>query len=208
MTDGTTAIPVGPITEDDMSKVHDILRRAADAIVGMSQLKIDVDTLRQQVAQLSDDAERLRKSNAGLEESLWQARNQRQELEAKLAEATQAMATAQREAEDWQHNANNATAKAQSLGDELASTKHDRDEAQLKVMELEDSLKSATDKLAKVKEIFGISPEAVQPKPEAPASEPVPMPTLESTPPPGRRYLDQWEPGSSWDENTHRYYVD
>ena len=36
MTDGTTGIQVAPITEDDMSKVTSILKRAADAIVGMS----------------------------------------------------------------------------------------------------------------------------------------------------------------------------
>lgn len=216
MTDGTTGIQVAPITEDEMGKVHDILRRAADAIVGMSQLKHDVDQLSTQVRQLSDDCERLRKANAGLEESLYQARNQRHQLEADLAAAEQAKATAQREAADWQSKANNAEASLESVRGELGFVKTERDTAQLKVMELEDQLKSQSAMLDKIKAIHAeiVGAMAPSPPPSGPVvqqpAEASPTPAPEPTPPeptPSEPEVD-WSRPTHWDSASGRYVND
>lgn len=189
MTDGTTGFPVAPITEDEMGKVHDILRRAADAIVGMSQLKADVDHLSAQVRQLSDDCERLRKANAGLEESLYQSRNQRQQLEEQLA-------SAHRESNDWQDKANKAESNFATLKgthDDLVvsldMTRKQRDDAELKVMELEDKLKAQGQMLDKIKAVHAEIVGAMQPpqpaaNPAPPPSGPVVQQTTEASTPP------------------------
>lgn len=224
MTDGTTGFQVAPITEDEMGKVHDILRRAADAIVGMSQLKHDVDALSTQVRQLSDDCERLRKANAGLEESLYQARNHRQELESRLAEAEQAKATAQREAQDWQAKANTSDAAYQSAVSELDRTRKDRDDAELEAMSLEDQLKSANAMLDKmrghVENITSLlrvpepapapptSGSVVQQPAEAVNPTPAPEPTpTEPAPAPVSDEVD-WQRPYHWDSASGRYVND
>ena len=56
MTDGTTGIQVAPITEDDMSRVKSILQRAADAIVGASQMANDIAAMRVELVASADEA--------------------------------------------------------------------------------------------------------------------------------------------------------
>lgn len=209
MTDGTTGIQVAPITEDEMGKVHDILRRAADAIVGMSQLKHDVDQLSTQVRQLSDDCERLRKANAGLEESLYQARNHRQELESRLAEAEQAKVTVQRECSDWQSKASSLDAENVSLRHSIDQMRQDLDDALGSALEFEakyKQVKSVLDKYAEVHtSFFGKAPEPA-PTEASPAPAPEPTPT-EPAPAPVSEEVD-WSRPYHWDSASSRYVND
>ena len=91
-------------------------------------------------------------------------------------------------------------------------------------MDLEDRLKAAEAKLAKVREVFGVVevPHATTvyepaPAPE-PEPEPEPVPTephpetvstaiQPSLPEPTRHYLDHWETGATWDPEKHAYFI-
>lgn len=210
MTDiGPTGIQVAPAvpTEDEMSHVQDILKRAINSLVGMSQLQADVDMLRTTVQNLQADTERLRQQNAGLDEALYQSRQARQALETDLSNARHELrgTTQERDAlktsnENWQKEVNHLT-------DDLHMAQQSRDTAQLQVMELEDQLKALQAKLDAIREgyrsIFGEEPKAVQATPEPPHPEQVPDPAL-----PTRRYLSEWAHGATWDDEKHAYYVE
>ncbi len=131
MTDGPTAIQVSPITEDEMNKVHDILSRAINAIVGMSQLSKDVESLQAQVAQLTDDSSRLRRTNDALEESLSNSRRNRQDMEAQLIDAQHATVQATGERDSFKNEAEVAKANLERRTQTLEITTRDRDDAQM-----------------------------------------------------------------------------
>lgn len=202
-----------------MNKLQSIFQRALDAIVGMSKLAAEVEVLRSQVAQLTDDAERLRRANAGLDESLYQARNQRLDLERKLAEAEQAKATAQRESNDHAERANKLNDMLQSTLTDLDRVKHDKDTAEYEVLELQDKLKAAEAKVAAIHTALGIvpTPEVVTPPP--PTGPVVQQPTEAATPPtpepvptapeptPPEPEID-WSRPTHWDAARSRYVND
>lgn len=205
MTDGTTGIPVAPITEDEMTKVQDILRRAANAIVGMSQLANDVDSLRQQVAQTQDELNKLRRTNDALEESLSHHRQARQELEQRLADAEQAKTTAQREADDLRENVAHNNRAIIDVRDAYNRAMKDRDDAELRAMEAEDKLKAAEAKLARIAEVFG--PEAPKPTPEPVKVESVPTKVEQDTSNPPKVEID-WSRPHHWDHTLGDYVND
>jgi len=191
MTDGTTGIQVAPITEDDMNKVRSILQRAADAIVGASQMADDIAAMKAELAQLRDDADRYRRNAEALEESLSNARVRRQELEGQLSTAIHAQAAAERERDDMTYRERNGREAAAKLETELSQVKHERDDAQLRVMELEDQLKAHASKLDAIHKALGVAPEQIIPPapivrsgfvevPPAPAAEPEPVPAAAS----------------------------
>ena len=215
MTDGHTGFQVAPITEDDMNRVHSILTRAVDAIVGVSQLSKDVEAMQGQMAQMTDELTRLRRTNDALEESLSNSRRNRQDLEAKVT--------------DLQHSSSQAIMDKEYISRELDVTKanlerqtqsyeaciKDRDDAQFEVMELGEELKKSKANLDKVREIFGMAEplKAVPQEPTpitaadhswtdpAPATDPTPTP-----PSPSRTYVDHWEAGAMWDPDRQSYY--
>ena len=193
MTDGTTGFQVAP-TEDEMNHVQDILKRALNAVVGMSQLQADVDMLRNTVQALQADTERLRQQNAGLDEALYQSRQSRDGLTTRLAEVQHDLDTSQRDARTIADENANLLALNESLREKLHSAEQSRDNAELRVMELEDELKQANAKLDTVRSLFAPEPVA---KPVEPAPEPAPI--VEDT-------RDDWAPGYIWDY-TRRVYV-
>lgn len=220
MTDPTTGIQVAP-TEAEMSQVQDILRRAINAIVGMSQLQADVDMLRSTVTALQADTEKLRQQNAGLDEALYQSRQARNDLTTRLAQAENERADYQNRYVHLNNDLENVQSENERLSSQLKEANQARDNAELRVMELEDELKAANAKLASIREgyasIFGEATkpvEAPKPEPSMTLSEPKPEPTLYTDPEPSpigstRRYLgDRWEPGALWDEQRSEYYVE
>lgn len=224
MTDGTTGFQVAPITEDDMNRVTSILKRAADAIVGMSQLTADVNMLRDTVHGLQADADRLRRQNEALDEALHTARTQRHDLEAKLAQVETEARNSAVERDKAVHDLNDVARNYAGLKHDFDTMHTERDDAQFQVLTLQDELKDAVAKLEAFRvaseTIFGRKPEAV---PEArgeslstilppsagtvvegagtttstPATEPFRPDTV----------LD-WEPGYVWDYRTAKYWRD
>jgi hypothetical protein len=235
MTDtGTMAIQVSPVvpTEDEMNKVQEILKRALDAVVSMSQLKTEVDALRQSVASMQADSDKLRTQNAGLDEALYQSRQARNDLTAKLQDAEHSLVAITQERDTASGRYTSVVTENDNLQSKLHHAEQTSDDWELKAMDLEDKLKASEAKLAAIREgydaIFGKAPEAVQAAPEpepapasAPASEPVlnPVsdwttgsPTSEPAPspaPPARTYHGTgWAPGHIWDNQKKEYYTE
>lgn len=222
---GPTGIQVAPAvpTEDEMTHVQDILKRAINSLVGMSQLQADVDMLRSTVQSLQADTERLRSQNAGLDEALFQSRNARNAANAELEATKLALRQAEQDKDHYKHDCELHVSTIQNLSQSLEQTKHERDDHGFRVMELEEQVKALQAKLDAIhdgyRSIFGDEPKAMQvpvpiyrsePTSSTTASEPEPT-AIELTkpwsPPPSRRYLDQWEPGAIWDEQEHKYFV-
>ena len=162
MTDiGNTAIRVSPNapTEDEMNKVQDILSRAINAIVSMSQLSADVDMLRTTVQTLQSDTERLRQQNAGLDEALFQARRTRQDMETKLHATETRASDAEQDLGRYKVAVGNQAQENEKLLASLHASEQRADNAELKVMELEDQLKVHSAQLDSIREgyetIFG-----------------------------------------------------
>lgn len=153
MTDGTTGIQVAPITEDDMNRVQTILKRAADAIIGMSQLSADVDMLRQTVAGLQADTDRLRNQNNALDEALNYSRSERDRQASELVNVKAELASAHDGAYSLKlENDKLGLVNVQLHGD-LDLTRKERDDAQFQVLDLQERLTIAEGKLAKVAEL-------------------------------------------------------
>ena len=217
MTDGTTGFQVAPITEDDMSRVNDILRRAADAIVGMSQLKADVDMLRQTVSGLQADTDRLRTQNANLDEALAHVRAERDQARADHTTASARANDAEVARDSLRNQVNDLGFELSSIKDELAQTIRERDEYGLQCLNLEDTNKVLQAKLDKIEAahrlVFGAEPSpAVQPEPK-PESVPQAQPPLGYTvmlnPAPLRTYHGtSWSSGYMWDDQHQEYYTE
>ncbi len=222
MTDGTTGFHVAPITEDEMSKVQAILKRAADAIVGMSQLHADVDMLRQTVASLQADTDRLRSQNNALDEALNHSRSVRDQQGQRIDELNQGLAETERRLIEVTDERNKLTLSNQQYHDDLEAAHKAKDDAEFRALELEDKLASAEAKLAKVAELhrtlFPVEAPPTTPYPQ-PATAPV-EPTTYSTDPvymaePAPTNapkpwlpdsIDNWEPGYYWDSATGKYW--
>lgn len=218
MTDGPTGFHVAPITEDDMFKVKDILQRAADAIVGMSQLSADVDMLRQTVSGLQADTERLRSQNNALDEALNYSRGERDRLATELTNVKIDREQAQGEAKQFMETVSKLDMDNGQLQIDLDLTRKAKDEAEFHNLELEDKLKAAEAKLAKVAELHRalFPPEPVaEAKPEV-GGVPMSIPPLQSDELPtsvasaltdhGPDSLTAWEPGYTWDHDTGKYW--
>ena len=209
MTDRPTGIQVAP-TEDEMNSVQDILKRAISAVVGMSQLQADVDMLRSTVSGLQADADRLRNHNESLDEALHQSRMTRNELTSKLAQVETDLRNVSVERDDARKQRDIANAKVDNLAFDLDTTKRERDDALIHVMELEDELKAANAKLDEARALF--APEPVKstepaPAPEAPKVWEEPEP-VEVAAKPNRIYHDSYQSGDYWDVERQQYYAE
>lgn len=170
MSNGTTATISPVVQEDEMSKVRELFDRAANAIVQASELAKVVGDLRSEVDGLKRDVERMRNQNEMLDQALTTARQARDNALGKLAETESTLSrtisdrdSAQREADNWQRQANDNAEK-------LHGVTVERDDAQFHVMELQDALDKANAKLAKFKALMA-------------EDEPKPEPALTASPP-------------------------
>lgn len=171
MTDGTTGIPVAP-TAEDISMAQTVFQKAADALVNMSHLANEVAELRQQVQQMNDTLSSLRRQNDSLDEALANSRQRRQELEQQLASARD-------EAQREKARADSAEAKRDAYFNEMSGyiedreqARKERDDAQLRVLELEERVEKAEGQLRDIRnyasQVFGFNTPAPEPQP-APA---------------------------------------
>lgn len=174
MDNGTTAIQVSPITEDDMNRVKSILQRAADAIVGMSQLHADVDMLRQTVSGLQADTDRLRNQNAALDEALAHSRTVRDDQAQTISGLASKLDAMTQERDELKGTASYNADLVDRLKAELTDAKRDRDDHAFKAMELEDKLKASEELANKLRVHFDNAyamlevPKAMQPAPPQP----------------------------------------
>lgn len=194
MTDyGTTGFPVAPIapTEDEMKQVQSILQRAVDAFVGMSQLQVDVKTLSEQVAALTQDVTNYRQTIANQDEMLTHIRGERDEAKQVAAANYDRATTAERNLNYANSQVDSQATELNTLRNQLAQASRERDDYGLQVMALEDTVKSLMAKLDAVhagyRQIFGeAKPEAVQAAPTStePVQEQATSPFVEPKPEP------------------------
>ena len=205
MTDGNQGIQVAPITEEDMLKVRDILQRAADAIVSMSQLSADVNMLRQTVTSLQADTERLRSQNNALDEALNYSRKARDEQAAELTETQALLHSAEQAIDTLRLDNDKLLLSNDQLQIDLDLTRKAKDDAEFKTLELEDKLAVAEAKLAKMHDVFADMWPAEQP-PTMPEVVPLPEPDPASIPDARPDSRDTWDRGYIWDHNTRKYW--
>lgn len=199
--------PMTPVpTEDEMSKLQDIFRRAAQAIVDVSGLTAKVSELTAKVESLTHDIDGYRDRVRWLDQELDEVRQSRnaQRDRAEKAEALAVEVEAQAQAQAVEIDT--LKGRVESLTSRLHETEKARDDAELRVMELEDKLKVAEGRIARLKDFaateFGLAePKAPEPEPtpsQAPASEPTPAPEPEPGP------VD-WSRPYGWSERWQRW---
>lgn len=214
MTDGPTGFHVAPITEDDMNRVTSILKRATDAIIGISQLSADVDMLRQTVSSLQTDTERLRSQNNALDEALNYSRGERDRQATLLAQKQDELNKYAAELAETQAKADKLELTNGQYEIDLDLTRKAKDDAEFHNLELEDKLKAAEAKLTKVAELHRalFTPEPVSdpvtvgedvslgyPKDDGTPKEHAPVEQGPDT-------RETWEPGYFWDHDTGKYW--
>ena len=220
MTDGPTGIQVAPITEDDMSKVTSILKRAADAIVGMSQLAADVDMLRATVASLQADCDRLRNQNNALDEALNHSREMRDNQARELASTKDQLAETTSKCDHLLQTNNNLSDELQRVSNDLYNAKLERDQWADEADKLSKERDTAHAKLDSIHVALGLTPQAMQaPTPTPPVdivagsdqswrSDPSPSSIEPQAPasPVEPSTSTEWQPGFYWDA-TRQLYV-
>ncbi len=237
MTDGNTAIQVSPTEDTEMASVRQVFDKALNAIVDMTRLAKQVDSLSRDVSTLSDQVAHLRRQNEWLDEMLAKVRTERDELNHKLVEASHEVSAAKNENESLIHRVASLQSKLDTMTEARHSAEQARDEAQLKIMELEDTVQAHSAKLDKfhaiAKELFPVVETTTQPQ-----TEPTPLPQVispvpvenvssfpstteavqevqplpENIPEPvtsGRTYHGkEWQAGYQWDTNKQEYFTE
>ena len=218
MTDGTTGIQVAPITEDDMNRVKSILQRAADAIVGASQMANDIAAMRAELDALKADSERLRNQNNALDEALNHSREMRDNQARELASTKDQLMEVTRDRDFYKSSFDGERANVDKLTAQLAQAKADADQWADEADKHSKAHEGAQAKLDAITSTLGLTPQAMQ----APA-EPVPTPPVQaitdtphwpSEPSPVAEPLahiepstsTEWQPGYNWDA-TRQLYV-
>jgi chromosome segregation ATPase len=159
-------------TEAEMSTVRSIMERAISGIVSLSQLQVDFDNLKTQVRELSESLERQRNRNSYLDAELSEVRAARDGYK---VERDKAVADNDSLVSKNEVQAGELRTLAESnarLVDRLNQANRDRDDAELKAMELEDKLKVAEDKLSEIRDMARSTFGLVEPAPvQAPQVE-------------------------------------
>ena len=151
MTDQSTGFQVAPVQEDaEMANIRSVFDKALNAVVAMSQLSKDVESLRSQVNDLTAQVTRLRSWNEQLDETLHHVRQERDQAQTETRRLTELAS-----ASDYTINTLRAELEASrsahaTTTDMLHHAEQGRDTAELKVMDLEDQVKALTDKLAAI----------------------------------------------------------
>jgi chromosome segregation ATPase len=152
-------------TEAEMSTVRSIMERAISGIVSLSQLQVDFDNLKTQVRELSESLERQRNRNSYLDAELSEVRAARDGYK---VERDKAVADNDSLVSKNEVQAGELRTLAESnarLVDRLNQANRDRDDAELKAMELEDKLKVAEDKLSEIRDMARSTFGLVEPAP-------------------------------------------
>ena len=196
-----------------MSKVTSILKRAADAIVGMSQLAADVDMLRATVASLQQDCDRLRNQNNAIDEALNHSREMRDNQARELASTKDQLAETTSKCDHLLQTNNNLSDELQRVSNDLYNAKLERDQWADEADKLSKERDTAHAKLDSIHVALGLTPQAMQaPTPTPPVdivagsdqswrSDPSPSsvePQALATPAEPSTSTE-WQPGYYWD---------
>lgn len=151
MTDTTL---VANVTEEDMGKVRQIFDHALNAIVGMSQLSKDVETLRAQVGDLTSTVTRYRSQIDTLDEALYRTRQERDAATQKVNETAQAKEHAESKLYETEQSLDHLRSDNSQLNDRLVAARRESDDHMMRALEAEDKLAKAEAKLQEVRGHF------------------------------------------------------
>lgn len=222
---------IAPVaSEEDMKAMQTLFQRVASSIVAASEYPARLNELASQVAKDKETIERILAANRNQDDTINELRTQRDQASDQLNEATNRLHTAQAAIEGLTSAQASAEQTIAQLNDELERTRKERDQYGLDHMQALDDLKAVRDKLGQVKDRFKElladpgeykSDEAAPldiPKQDyhAPgddistilpvsAPEPLPPEAMPEISPALPTYIDEWEPGYSWDGFIGRY---
>lgn len=147
MSEGTTAFPVSPFNPEDAMSVQSFMASIADTIVQASQLAKTVKELRWQLDALKDDVDKYHAENVRMDKEIIELRDQRnsaradnENLRETLRRVSDERDSLQRDKETLSGSYDALASRNDSLCADLAQARKERDDAQMKVMELEDRL--------------------------------------------------------------------
>lgn len=181
MNDGNTAIQVSPVVQaafnvEDPMSVRSFFEQIANTVVDASELSKEVARLRAQLQELAAQIESVRNANFHMDQEISELREQRDNLRRDSAEKGTRIGQLELEARNYE-------ARTESLARQLEQAEqerdryrtsyntatHENDDAQMKVMEMEETVKAMEEtlrgweqratncetKLATLKEVFG-----------------------------------------------------
>lgn len=174
------------VTEEEATTMRDLFSRMIDTAMAYSKLTPQVEALQTKVDFMIQQAERYQSQVNGLTEALDQSRAERNRLDEELRQTRIVHEASERELVQVKDAFDRQSHTIDSLREELAHTRKDRDDYGLRLMEAEDKLKATKQKLDDIEDMaakaFGLvrpapvdPPVMEQPKPyEAPAISPMP----------------------------------
>jgi chromosome segregation ATPase len=172
-------------SEAEMGMLHDILKRAANAIALASDLTPKFADLERRVEALTRDLDGMRQRNQDLDDQLQYLRQQRDEAERKAAQLQRELDTAHQDVKVLEGRVETRDHTVASLTDDLNNTKRDRDDAYNQWHQTDEKLTTALAKLAKIEAVHRELFPAMQSTPEPKAAEAVnPAPHPEPSPQP------------------------
>jgi chromosome segregation ATPase len=158
-----------------VAKLREAFDTARNALIDGSELakqvgemSITVQTLKGEVSSLQRDLEYVRNRNRELDEQVTQVRRARDEAMADASEQRVKADGLQKQLETEQIANEGLRVSLSGMYDRIDALKKERDDAQMAQMEMEDKLKAAEAKLAKIAEMFGSGETSVnqdKPKP-------------------------------------------
>lgn len=178
MTDGTTAMPISPIQEDDTMIAERWFKRAAQAIVDATNLETKLQAISKSLDELKMEIEYVRSRNRELDQTLHDVRGQRDSATAELSSVKGQLAEANRSLTEANTNIERINEINNRLNADLINLRHERDDYGMKNMELSDALDKANAKLADIegfaRKAFGLGksakpldlPNPIEPKPQ------------------------------------------
>jgi chromosome segregation ATPase len=149
MSEGNTAMSVSPFNPEDRETTKTFFQGIADTIVDASELRKTVQAMREELDGLRKDIEKVRHDNAAMDAEIYDLRHQRDTLRSESAEKGRRIGELELENANLSRRNEHLAERVQelemnisSIGQELSDTRMVRDDAQLRVMELEETLRS------------------------------------------------------------------
>ena len=171
--DGTMATTLTP-SEDEMNKITEVFGKMRDTVIAASALAKEVEELRSAVGDLRKE----RETNHWLDQQCTELRTQRDQAVRDKAATIDELNRVQVELKDTTHRVDNQREELVRLNDRIFSVKLERDDANFRVLELEEAKAESDKKLQAIKDAIGLKeipkePEQVHTaKPEAVNEQP------------------------------------
>lgn len=181
MSDGNTALPVSPVqSEEDTMKLASLFQRAAKAVVDASEMPKQIEALQTELNLLRRDFQRSQDHANMLDQQLLDMRQQRNNAEDKLAEASRKIDGLTTDLAAMTQERDHYKRQAEELTVVVTQVRRDLDDTTLHSMQLEEDLSKARQAIKEVREkVSALFPEAMaQP---APNPEPVAVPTQDAS---------------------------